>query len=114
MDLKLCSPPSVPPSGRAFERADLPAGTVPFPLGPQGGGLREGGGLAEPDPPTPGGRGEGRYPDRAQRSIRAKAPLKSAPFLRGAVLMPGRARRRLAAKLIAPAALLVLAAPPRT
>src|SRR6266545_2700500 len=82
---------------KTFERANLAAGTVfpppvppkgtvmPFPLGPQG-GLREGGGLAEPDPPTPGSQGEGRYPDRVERVIRAKAPLKSAPFLRGAVL----------------------------
>src|SRR5688572_33093581 len=50
---------------KTFERADLSAGEA-----------REGGGLAEP------------AVDRAQRSIRAKTPLKSAPFLRGAVLRP--------------------------
>src|SRR6266540_1930732 len=48
---------------KTFERADLPAGEA-----------REGGGLAE------------LAVDRAQRSIRAKTPLKSTPFLRGAVL----------------------------
>src|SRR5688572_16451127 len=52
---------------KTFERADLSAGEA-----------REGGGLAEP------------AVDRAQRSIRAKTPLKSAPFLRGAVLRKRR------------------------
>src|SRR5262245_59124837 len=48
---------------RAFERANLAAGEA-----------REGGGLAEP------------AVDRAQRSIRPKAPLKSGTFLGRAVL----------------------------
>jgi hypothetical protein len=39
-------------------------------------GRREGGGLVEPDPPTPAQPGEGRYPDRVQHSWRVKGPLR--------------------------------------
>src|SRR5688572_32402716 len=61
---------------KTFERADLSAGEA-----------REGGGLAEP------------AVDRAQRSIRAKTPLKSAPFcgvLYLGQLPAGLQQRRLA------------------
>src|SRR5688572_17857090 len=54
--------PSVPRGGLPFPLGP-PRGSLPVPLGPLRGSLREGGGLAEP------------AVDRAQRSIRPKAPL---------------------------------------